>query len=69
MRPSDKIREILLKSELNFPPDNNVSAGLYTAQRAERTLNALISWLDEEYEKNKPNNCKHSEGISCSRCR
>lgn len=57
MKPSEKIRNILLKSELKNQPEINISAGLYTAQRAERLLNAVVDYLDEEYERNKPCKC------------
>ncbi len=59
MKPSERIKEIIIGNDMRNPPSDDVSASMYTAQRAERFMNAMCEYLDLEWEKSKP--CTHKE--------
>lgn len=49
MKPSDRLKELFIQDKKENPQNNSIAS----------SLNALVNYLDEEYERNKP--CEHEE--------
>lgn len=63
MKPSEKIKEIVLKKESEFiNPTSDTNMGLYTM----RLLNGIVDYLDEEWEKTI---CHCVPPYFCNKCR
>lgn len=53
IKPSERIKEIMLHSQMKFDTPTGSTTAEAIALRAEKIMNAVVEYLDEEYEKDK----------------